>query len=173
MRSASSDARGAGAGAQVRIAVLAYPRIANFDDLDPLRAEPDVDLVFVRPGAAAAGRRRAGHPARLEGDHRRSRRRCAQPAGTSTSRPIVRRGGRVLGICGGYQMLGRTHRRSARPAARTGIYVVSQQISELMIRNQAEADELGGFLLEFWRKNPPPVLEKAARQFLSSPPLGL
>ena len=58
-------------------------------------------------------------------------------------------------------------------AARTGIYVVSQQISELMIRNQAEADELGGFLLEFWRKNPPPALRKAAPKLLSSSPSGL
>ena len=32
-----------------RIVVLAYPRIANFDDFDPLRLEPKVDLVFVRP----------------------------------------------------------------------------------------------------------------------------
>jgi hypothetical protein len=52
-------------------------------------------------------------------------------------------------------------------AARTGIYVVSQQISELMIRSQAEADELGGFLLEFWRKNPP-ALRKAAPMLSSS-----
>ncbi len=41
----TSSARG-----RTRIAVLAYPRIANFDDFDPLRLEPNVDLVFVRPG---------------------------------------------------------------------------------------------------------------------------
>ena len=72
----------------VRIVVLAYPRIANFDDFDPLRLEPGVDLVFLRPGAADARRRRAGHPAGLEGDHRRPRRACARPAGTSTCRRI-------------------------------------------------------------------------------------
>src|ERR1700716_682798 len=38
-----------------RIAVLAYPRIANFDDFDPLRLEPRVDLVFVRPGEPVPG----------------------------------------------------------------------------------------------------------------------
>lgn len=41
-------ARG-GTGA-LKIAVPVLPRIANFDDLDPLRAEPDVELVFVRSG---------------------------------------------------------------------------------------------------------------------------
>ena len=42
-------------GEGVKIVVLAYPRIANFDDFDPLRLEPGVDLVFVRPGEAIPG----------------------------------------------------------------------------------------------------------------------
>ncbi|MDO9249041.1 MAG: cobyric acid synthase, partial [Phenylobacterium sp.] len=42
-------------GARTRIAVPLLPRIANFDDLDPLRAEPDVDLVFTPPGTALPG----------------------------------------------------------------------------------------------------------------------
>src|SRR5262249_33337853 len=41
--------------ARVRIAVPILPHIANFDDLDPLDAEPAVDLVRVRPGAALPG----------------------------------------------------------------------------------------------------------------------
>jgi len=40
--------------------------------------------------------------------------------------------------------------RGASPRG-TGIYVVSHQLSELMIRNQSEADEMRPFLLEFWR----------------------
>ena len=43
-------AREAKPGATVRIAVLAYPRVSNFDDFDPLRMEPGVDLEFLRPG---------------------------------------------------------------------------------------------------------------------------
>ena len=43
------------AGRGTKIVVLAYPRIANFDDFDPLRLEPGVDLVFVRPGEAIPG----------------------------------------------------------------------------------------------------------------------
>ena len=38
-----------------RIAVLAYPRIANFDDFDPLKIEAGIDLVFVRPGEPIPG----------------------------------------------------------------------------------------------------------------------
>jgi adenosylcobyric acid synthase len=38
-----------------KIAFLALSRIANFDDLDPLKLEPDVDLVMVRPGQAIPG----------------------------------------------------------------------------------------------------------------------
>src|SRR5215469_4817035 len=40
---------------RTRIAVLAYPRIANFDDFDPLRLEPEIDLVFLRPGEPVPG----------------------------------------------------------------------------------------------------------------------
>ncbi|NBB82148.1 MAG: cobyric acid synthase, partial [Alphaproteobacteria bacterium] len=39
----------------IRIAVLALPRISNFDDLDPLRAEPDVAVTMVRRGEAIPG----------------------------------------------------------------------------------------------------------------------
>src|SRR5690606_25646823 len=37
-------------GARVKIAVPILPHISNFDDLDPLDAEPDVEVVRVRPG---------------------------------------------------------------------------------------------------------------------------
>ena len=60
--------------ATLKIAVPILPQIANFDDLDPLEAEPSVDLVRVRPGTRAARRCRSRHPAGLEGDDRRSRR---------------------------------------------------------------------------------------------------
>src|ERR1700728_2681291 len=47
--------RPAKAHARLRIAVPILPHIANFDDLDPLDAEPAVDLVRVRPGTALPG----------------------------------------------------------------------------------------------------------------------
>ena len=93
-------------GGGLKVACLALSRIANFDDLDPLKAEPAVSLTMVR----------AGQP--IPGD-------CdlvILPGTKSTVGDLaflraqgwdidlaahVRRGGAVLGICGGYQMLGR------------------------------------------------------------------
>jgi adenosylcobyric acid synthase len=89
------------------IAVPMLARIANFDDLDPLGMEPGVRLVFVRPGAAIPGNADV----------------VILPGSKSTIGDLaflraqgwdidikahIRRGGHVLGLCGGYQMLGRT-----------------------------------------------------------------
>ncbi|HLJ01648.1 MAG TPA: cobyric acid synthase [Bradyrhizobium sp.] len=89
-----------------KIAFLALPRIANFDDLDPLKLESDIDLVMVGPGEAIPG------DAAL----------VILPGSKSTRGDLDflraqgwdidliahhRRGGHVLGLCGGYQMLGR------------------------------------------------------------------
>ncbi|WIM10315.1 cobyric acid synthase [Enhydrobacter sp.] len=94
-------------GQGLKIAVLAYPRIANFDDFDPLRLEPSVNLVFVRPGEALPG---DAALVILPG----SKATIADLAALRNSgwdidiEAHVRRGGHVLGICGGYQMLGRS-----------------------------------------------------------------
>jgi adenosylcobyric acid synthase len=93
----------------LKIAVPVTPRIANFDDFDALRAEEAVDLVFVRPGEAmpsdAALIVLPGSKSTI-GDLKALR-------DQGWDRQILahaRHGGRVLGICGGYQMLGRTIR---------------------------------------------------------------
>jgi adenosylcobyric acid synthase len=95
-----------GAPRALKVAVPVLPRIANFDDLDPLRAEPDVDLVFVRAGEAlpadAALVVLPGSKSTI-GDLEDFR---AQGWDRDLAQH-VRRGGRVIGICGGYQMLGR------------------------------------------------------------------
>ena len=96
-----------GDGGAVKIAVLAYPRIANFDDFDPLRQEPGVDVVFVRPGEPVPGDARLvvlpGSKATIADLA------ALRDAGWDIDlRAHLRRGGHVLGICGGYQMLGRT-----------------------------------------------------------------
>ncbi len=94
-----------GGDGRLRIAVPVLPGIANFDDLDPLRAERQVDLLMLHHGAAVpadcdlvilpgskttiadlAALRAAGWDADIIAHHRR--------------------GGHVLGLCGGYQMLG-------------------------------------------------------------------
>ncbi len=89
------------------IAVPVLARIANFDDLDPLGMEPGVKLVFVRSGEPIPGNAEV----------------VILPGSKSTIGDLaflraqgwdidikahVRRGGHVLGLCGGYQMLGRT-----------------------------------------------------------------
>jgi adenosylcobyric acid synthase len=94
-------------GARAKIVVPQLSRIANFDDFDPLREEPEVELVFIPPG------RPLPRDAAL----------IVIPGTKSTIADMefvrsqgwdvdilshVRHGGRVLGICGGYQMLGRT-----------------------------------------------------------------
>jgi adenosylcobyric acid synthase len=96
-------------GAVVRIAVPVLPHIANFDDLDPLAAEPDVDLVKVRPGAALPG---DAMLVILPGSKTAIADLAAlRQAGFDVDIAAhLRRGGTVLGLCGGYQMLGRVIR---------------------------------------------------------------
>ena len=93
--------------ARVRIAVPVLPHIANFDDLDPLVAEPDVDLVRVKGGGALPGDADLvilpGSKATI------ADLKALRAAGFHIDIAAhVRRGGYVLGLCGGYQMLGRT-----------------------------------------------------------------
>ena len=94
-------------GTKLRIAVPILPHIANFDDLDPLEAEPAVDLLRVRPGAALPGDADLvilpGAKATIAALH------ALRAAGFDIDiKAHHRRGGTVLGLCGGYQMLGRT-----------------------------------------------------------------
>ncbi|MEM6610170.1 MAG: cobyric acid synthase [Pseudomonadota bacterium] len=105
----AEDAQDLGAPARatgVHIVCLALSRIANFDDIDPLAQEPGLRLTMLG----------AGRPIPGDADL------VILPGSKSTRGDLaflraqgwdvdlaahVRRGGRVLGICGGYQMLGR------------------------------------------------------------------
>jgi adenosylcobyric acid synthase len=94
-------------GARVRIAVPVLPMIANFDDLDPLAAEPDVELVMVRPGEPLP----APCDLVLLAGSKSTIADLAVLRAEGWDIDILahrRRGGRVLGLCGGYQMLGRS-----------------------------------------------------------------
>jgi adenosylcobyric acid synthase len=92
---------------RIRIAVPLLPHIANFDDLDPLRAELGVELVIVPPGQPLP----------------RDAALVILPGSKATITDLEfmrdegwdidllarrRQGGHILGLCGGYQMLGRT-----------------------------------------------------------------
>ena len=93
------------AGGNLKIAVPMLSRISNFDDLDPLRNEPEVFVEMVAPGTPLPG----------DADL------VLIPGTKSTIADLgffrsqgwdidlmahYRRGGRILGLCGGYQMLG-------------------------------------------------------------------
>ena len=101
------DRHGQSGDAAIRIAVPVLSRIANFDDLDPLSAEPDVTVSMVRPGEPLPG----------DADL------ILLPGTKATLADLaflreqgwdidiaahIRRGGSVMGICGGYQMLGKS-----------------------------------------------------------------
>jgi adenosylcobyric acid synthase len=92
-------------GTRIRIAVPRLPRISNFDDLDPLRSEPEVEVLIIEPG----------QPMPADCDL------ILIPGSKATISDLEamrhegwdidilahrRRGGRVIGLCGGFQMLG-------------------------------------------------------------------
>jgi adenosylcobyric acid synthase len=96
-----------GTNARVVIAVPILPHIANFDDLDPLAAEPAVDLLRVKPGSALPGD--AGLVILPGSKATMSDLAVLRAAGFDIDIAAhMRRGGAILGLCGGYQMLGRT-----------------------------------------------------------------
>jgi adenosylcobyric acid synthase len=90
----------------IKVAVPRLSRIANFDDLDPLIAEPDVTVAMVEPGEALPGDADLvilpGSKATV-GDLKHLK---AQGWDIDL-KGHVRRGGWVLGLCAGFQMLGR------------------------------------------------------------------
>jgi adenosylcobyric acid synthase len=89
------------------IAVPRLPRIANFDDLDPLRAEPNVVVIIVEPGQPLP---QSADMIVLPGSKAtRADLEALRDEGWDTDIEAHRRAGKaVLGICGGYQMLGNT-----------------------------------------------------------------
>lgn len=135
-------------GDRLIVACPILPRIANFDDLDPLKMESGVEVVMIPPGTpipAEAGL-------------------IVLPGSKATLADLAairaqgwdidilahhRRGGAVLGICGGYQMLGR---RIADPlgiegapgeAAGLGLLDVTTVLGESKMLRQVRGEALG------------------------------
>jgi adenosylcobyric acid synthase len=100
---AVQSARPSGGG--LRVVVPSYPRMSNHTDFDPLRAHPDVDLRFVRAGEPLPGADLIILPGskNTRGDLAW----LIQQGWPAQIRRHLRYGGKVIGICGGFQMLGR------------------------------------------------------------------
>lgn len=135
-------------GAKLCVIVPMAPRISNFDDLDPLRFEPDIDFVPLRNGEAL--------PASCG--------LIVMPGSKATIADLAfyraqgwdidikahwRRGGRVLGMCGGYQMLGRRvsdpHGVEGAPGSIEGLGLLDV---ETVLGGQKALRMVGGISLE-------------------------
>ncbi len=121
----------------LHIVCLRLSRIANFDDMDPLTQEPGVRVTMLAPGQAI--------PADSD--------LVIIPGSKSTRGDLdflraqgwdidliahYRRGGRILGICGGYQMLGRV---VADPQGIEGPAGETQGLGLLDIRTEMGGDK--------------------------------
>ena len=93
------------AGTRLKVIAPAYPRISNHNDLDPLRFHPEVDFSFVGPHDPVP----AADLIVLPG----SKAVCSdlqwlrEMGWEDALRRHLRYGGKLIGICGGLQMLGR------------------------------------------------------------------
>ena len=90
--------------AKLKVIAPAYPRTSNHNDLDPLRLHPEVDFRWIGPGEALPAADLIVLPGskavRADLDWLR---------GQGWDKAIARHlryGGKVIGLCGGYQMLG-------------------------------------------------------------------
>ncbi len=125
------------ANARIKVAVPVFSRIANFDDLDPLMAEPDVEVVFVQRGRALPG---DADLIVLPG----SKATLADLAVIQTEgwdldiRAHLRRGGWLLGLCGGFQMLGR---RIADPDGIEGVAGAAEGLGLLDLETALTGDK--------------------------------
>jgi adenosylcobyric acid synthase len=148
------------------IAVPQLNRIANFDDLDPLAQEPGVTLRIIPPG----------RPLPVEADL------IILPGSKATIADLahfraegwdidlaaaLRRGARVLGLCGGYQMLGREiadpEGIEGRPAAVEGlghldittVMGADKRVTETVALHPASGARVRGYEIHLGRSDGP------------------
>ena len=149
-----------------RIAIPRLPRIANFDDLDPLKLEPGVTLDIVRPGT----------PLPLDADL------IIIPGSKSTIADLAalraegwhidlaahhRRGGAILGLCGGYQMLGKMihdpHGLEGKPGSSPGLSLLDVEttliqdktLTRVEARHVASGETVTGYEIHLGVTNGP------------------
>jgi len=91
--------------AKLRVAAPVFPRISNANDLDPLRLHPEIDFRWVGPGQALPPCDLIVLPGSksVQADLAWLR----EQGHEDTIKRHLRYGGKVIGLCGGFQMLGR------------------------------------------------------------------
>jgi adenosylcobyric acid synthase len=134
--------------AALDVAVIRLPHIANFDDFDPLLGEPGVGLRYVQ-SLAMLGR---PHAVILPG----TKSTLADLAWLRTQgfveviRELAAQGTAIVGICGGYQMLGRVIRdpwsveSTSGEARGLGLLPVETTFEQAKVTEQVRARVLGG-----------------------------
>lgn len=136
------------------VVVPVMGRIANFDDIDPLMAEPDLQVVFLRAGDAfpadAAMVVLPGSKSTIADLRELMTNGWAEPV-----RAFAGKGGLVIGICGGYQMLGRRvsdpHGIEGNPGEVEGLGLLDIETvfeGEKIVRNASAQDAATGLALE-------------------------
>jgi len=140
---AAAAATGDGEAPHQRVAVVAYPRISNLDEFQPLRQVPGLWLTWARHAAELEAVDWIILPGskQVSGDLHWLRERGLDAA-------IARhaaQGKQVLGVCGGLQMLGHLAERSARPGRRAGPRAGSRPAAaeRALCRAQARAGRAG------------------------------
>ena len=120
----------------LKVVVPALPRISNHTDFDPLRLHPQVDLRFVGPGQAIPGADLIILPGsksvRADLDWLR------EQGWEAAINRHLRYGGKVLGICGGLQMLGE---RIADPLGLEGAAGTSDGLGLLALTTELAAQK--------------------------------
>jgi adenosylcobyric acid synthase len=121
---------------RLRIAVPVFSRISNHTDFDMLRAHPQVELNFVRQGQKIPSVDLIILPG---SKHVRADLALLRQHGWHKDiAKHLRYGGKVLGICGGYQMLGRTIHD---PTGIEGTVGVSQGLGYLPIHTTLQIEK--------------------------------
>ncbi len=89
---------------KLKVIAPAYPRVSNHNDLDPLRLHPEIDFRWIGPGEAPP----AADLIVLPGSKAvRADLEWLRSQGWETAiKKHLRYGGKLIGLCGGYQMLG-------------------------------------------------------------------
>ena len=156
------DLEGARNAGALHIVCLCLSRIANFDDLDPLAQEPGVRLTMLGPGRAIPG---DADLVILPGT-KSTRGDLAFLRAQGWDLDLIahhRRGGRILGICGGYQMLGATisdpHGIEGAPGTSPGLGLLQletvmtgdKRLTEVRAQHAASGQAFSGYEIHIGR----------------------